>query len=297
MLDIADDEGGTEENMNLLPVEVKEVLNEGAGVVNRKYRIEIFSNNRISMGCIDIANIEDMRRVVGNKNTQLLEGPESLRDFHALFSFIVKERLQLSMMTTDLNMRTASGKRRGMLKKIAPKGMEGEGTVIGTAGSVISLQRDDVIVKETAQKGFESEEDSDNEVGDQEFDTKNKPRIWIRLYAKRHKMSGRHFRTLVMFEGEFEQMYKRPDIFFQSQDWQVRLNALVVCFKSVDTMTKQVLELRVNGYEICPWIPVTLRVDLGHKFRRGKFGQYLIENLRLRYSVMGTYYLALFNMF
>ena len=110
-------------------------------------------------------------------------------------------------------------------------------------------------------------------------------------------MSGRHFRTLVMFESNSEEMYQRPDLFFQSGDVASKLSEIIVCFKSCDTLTKEILELRVPGSDITEWLPINLKVDLCHKFRRGKFGLYLIENLRLRYSIDGKYYLALFNMF
>lgn len=297
-MEIPDEEGATEDNANVLPVVVKEVLSEGPGVVNRKYSIEIFSNNRVSMGAIDIANTEDMKRVVGMKNEELLDGPEAQRDNHALFSFIVQERLHLSMMVAPSRSQKAQGRRDGLSRKIAAKGTEGEGVVIGTAGSIISLQRDDVIVTETAQKGVDNESDSDLD----EYDAGDKkdlriPRVWLRLYTRRHKMSGRHFRTLVMFESQDPLMYQRSDVFFQTDTWEAKLSTLVIAFKSEDSLTKEGYELRVNGYEVIPWIPVNLRVDLGHKFRRGKFGQYMIENLRLRYSIVGTYYLALFNMY
>lgn len=277
---------------------VKEVLSEGPGVVNRKYSIEIFSNNRISMGSIDIANAEDMKRVLGMKNLYLLDGPEALRDFHTLFSVIIKERLHLSMMTAPSRSQKQKGRREGLSKKIAAKGFEGEGVVIGTAGSIISLQRDDVIVTETAQRGVDGDSDSDlDEYEKRQRDEVHGLRIWLRLFSRRHKMSGRHFRTLVMFENEDPLMYKRPDVYFQTDTWQNRLSGVTVCFKSLDTLTKTVYELKIKGHELTPWIPVNLTVDLRHKFRRGKFGQYLIENLRLRYSIVGTYYLALFNMY
>ena len=293
-MEIPDEEGATEDNANLLPVIVKEVLSEGPGIVNRKYSIEIFSNNRISMGSIDISNDEDMRRVVGMKNLDMLDGPEAFRDYHAIFTMIVKERLHLSMMAVPTRSQKMKGRREGLSKKIAAKGTTGDGVVIGTAGSVISLQRDDVIVTETAQKGIEGDSDSDIDEQERQARLSVKPqRVWLRLHTNRHKMSGRHFRTLVMFECEDPLMYRRPDVYFQSKPWKDRLCELTICFKSLDSITKELYELRVHGYEVASWVPVNLKVDLGHKFRRGKFGQYLIDNLRLRYSIVGTYYLAL----
>lgn len=296
IIEIPDEEGSTEDTANLLPVVVKEVLSEGPGVVNRKYSIEIFSSNRISMGAIEIANAEDMRRVVGAKNSALLEGPEALRDYHMIFNIIVKERLHLSMMVPPSHSQK-SGRRVGLSKKIAAKGAIGEGVVVGTAGSIISLQRDDAIVTETAQKGVEADSDSDLDEEYRERDNPHKRRVWLRLFSRRHKMSGRHFRTLVLFEGEDPLMFTRSDIFFQNDTWQNVLSTLTVAFKSEDTLTKEVFELNVKGCEIIPWLPVNLKVDLCHKFRRGKFGQYMLENLRLRYSIVGTFYLALFNMY
>jgi hypothetical protein len=298
VINIADDEGATEENASAMPVVVTEVLGEGPGVVNRKYRIEIFSNNRVSMGTIDIANQEDLKRVVGAKHVDLLEPPESERDYFAIFSYIVKERLQLSMMTSAPRPGSAEKRRQGMSKKIAQRGEQGEGVVIGTAGSVISLQRDDIIHVESAQRAAHSDDESNSDDEDDIDSLDNRHhRIWLRLFQRRHKMSGRHFRTLVLFESNFEEMYQRPDLFFQSGSLVSKLSVVDVCFKSYDTLTKEIFELRVPGYEISQWLPINLKVDLGHKFRRGKFGLYLIENLRLRYSIDGKYYLALFNMY
>lgn len=289
VLEIYENEMREEDELNLLPVYVKEILSEGPGVATRKFRIEMFSANKISMGYADIANEEDLRRIVGNSHLFLVEADDSERDIYAIFSHIVNHRLSLNM----LNLSIQNGRRTGRRNAIS----KGKGDA--SAISLMNLKRDDVVVKDTDQKDMQSDSGSDSDEEEEREDgfLSEKPgRVWLRLLSRRHTMSGRGVSTMVMFEGDVKQMYDRPDIFFQRATAEERLLNLDVCFKTVDLYTKETHVLRMAGPQILAWLPADYKLDLSSKFRRAKFGSYLIENLRLRYTILGDFYLALFNM-
>lgn len=252
------------------------MLSTGPGMVYRHYRIEISANNGSSMGTVDIKDEDDLKLVVGKEHAHMLAMEPDERNLTEIFRHIVQNRVILNIAPSNRKERLG-GRREGIMK------------TGGQAGSVLSLQRDDPavfsVIDESSTVGVPSAPPS---ISPNPF--------WVRLFSKRHFMSGRQFRTLVMLMGPDEDMFKYPDKYFSKGPLKNIFDDLEVVFKSQDQLSKETATLRLDAEDVYKWLPQDFPMDLGHKFRRARFGNYLIENLRMKYAVLGDYHLELFNM-
>ena len=253
---------------------VLEILNKSPGLVDRRYRIELSANNGEKIGAVDILDDDDLHAVVGNQKKHLLQCEVDDRDMDAIFNHIMEERLILNMMGTERE-QSEGGRRRGIMSKRmrTRSGIE--------TGQVLDLQRDTPSMFGDSEG---STTDSDGSTGI----SLDKKKYWVRLFTKRHRMAGRGFRTTVMLEGDDEQLYTRPDRYFEKVEARERLLDLDVTFNSEDLATRHVTYLTVAGEDLLEWMPDD-PLSLAHMLRRERFGKFLVECLYMRYTAVGNY--------
>jgi len=94
------DLGDAKEEVNDLPICVKEILSDGPGLVLRTYRVEISANNGVMMGSADIQDNEiDLARVIGEKYlSQYLPAERKMWKLGSIFEHVVRERVILDML-------------------------------------------------------------------------------------------------------------------------------------------------------------------------------------------------------
>jgi len=94
------DLGDAKEEVNDLPICVKEILSDGPGLVLRTYRVEISANNGVMMGFADIQDNEvDLARVIGEKFlSQYLPADRKMWKLGSIFEHVVRERVILDML-------------------------------------------------------------------------------------------------------------------------------------------------------------------------------------------------------
>ena len=107
---LKNEENATGNDINKLPVVVLEILNEGPGLVQRRYRIELSANNGEKIGAVDIIDDDDLSAVVGFSMKHLLQCDVDDRDMDAIFSYIMEDRLILNLMSTDRGEREGGAK-------------------------------------------------------------------------------------------------------------------------------------------------------------------------------------------
>lgn len=258
----------------MLPVEVLEILSTGPGAVYKHYRIEITANNGEPLGFVDIRDEDDLKLAVGKDNYQQLLFPRSGdRDMQEVFKFVVENRIILNLLSTERKTRI-DGRRVGAAT-----------TAVGN-GSLVSLIRDspDAFVFE--------EPDSDSEAGSRI--KKENGKHWLRLFSSRHKVSGQLFSTLILFESKNVFIQSRTNYFFSSAPIEQRFKEMDLVIKSFDLRRKVMNVLRIKGEYVFEWLPKGVKVDFMHIVRREKFGKYIWDNIRLKYSPTGHYSLELF---
>jgi hypothetical protein len=276
---LQDEEGAIEENVNLLPVAVLEILSEGTEVVSRKYRIEVSAANGEKLGTVDIEDDEDMKYVVGVDRKDLLNCDVEERDMYEIFRHIIENRIQLNLATQEKRHREG-GRREGMRQESQE--------VQAGSGSLVGLIRD--------SPSMYSDSDSSTEASDAAtYGREDRATYWLRLFSRMHRMSGRGFRTVVMFEGEDEFLFTRPDRFFSTADVEDRFSEIDVVFNSMDLSSRITTVLKIPGHIIYDWLPRD-ELDLAHIVRRERFGKWLIAQLRMQYSVLGAYHLGLLGL-
>ena len=270
-------------DVNKLPVVVLEILNEGPGLVERKYRIELSANNGEKLGAVDIIDDDDLTAVVGYKKKDLLMCEVDDRDMDTIFSYVMEDRLILNLMGTERAEGDRDGGRRAALLTQKKKK---RGSI--ETGQVLELQRDTPSMFGDSD-GSTTDSDGSTALSD------DKKKYWVRLFTKRHRMAGRGFRTTVMLEGDTEALYYRPDRYFDGATAHERLEELDITFNSEDLRTREVTYLTVSGEDLLEWMPDD-PLSLGHALRRERFGKFLVESLYLRYTVVGKYDMYLTGM-
>lgn len=276
---LQDEEGAVEENVNLLPVAVLEILSEGTEVVTRKYRIEVSAANGEKLGTVDIEDDEDLKYVIGSERKDLLNCDVEERDMSEIFRHIIENRIQLNLATQEKRHREG-GRREGMRQESAP--------VTAGTGSLVGLLRD--------TPSMYSDDDSSTEASDAvTYGREDRAGYWLRLFSKMHRMSGRGFRTVVMLEGEEEFLFTRPDRYFSTADIEDRFGEVDVVFNSMDLSNRSTTVMKIPGHVIWDWLPKD-ELDLAHVVRRERFGKWLISQLRMQYSILGGYHFELLGM-
>jgi hypothetical protein len=280
---LKNEENSINNDINKLPVVVLEILNEGPGLVDRKYRIELSANNGEKIGTVDILDDDDLNAVVGFEKKHLMMCEVDDRDMETIFSYIMEERLILNLMGTERGAGDRDGGRRTAMMTAKAKKKGGR-----ELGQVLELQRD------TPSMFGDSDGSSSDSDGSTALSSDRK-KYWLRLFTKRHRMAGRGFRTTVMFEGDNEQLFTRPDRYFDMESVEDRLEEMDITFNSEDLRTREVTYLTVSGADLWDWMPKD-HLSLGHALRRERFGKWLVQNIYMRYSAIGKYDLYLTGM-
>jgi hypothetical protein len=274
---LQDEEGAMEENVNLLPVCVLEILSEEAGFVQRNYRIQISANNGEKLGDVDIIDDNDLKMVIGVEKMHLLHCDPDERDMNQIFKYIIENRILLNLANADKKVKQG-GRREGVRV----------GGMSSGPGSMIVLQRDtpDMFPDSTGST------DTSSGVPGGRVD---RGKYWVRLISKRHRTSGRAFRTVALFECDDEMLSRRTNDFFSSAPLSKRFEQIDVVFNTQDLNSRETTILRVSGQDIWEWLPRD-PLDLAHIVRRQRFGKWLIEQIRIQYSALGAYHLQLHGM-
>jgi hypothetical protein len=128
--------GEDEDEVNDLPICVKEVLTDGPGLVQRTYRVEISANNGVMMGAADIKdNLVEFERVVGKEHVpRLLPTDRKLWKLGTIFQHVVRERVVLDMLVGKGTGKGKDGRREGLIQK--------HDELAELTGSIISVMRD-----------------------------------------------------------------------------------------------------------------------------------------------------------
>jgi len=152
----------------------------------------------------------------------------------------------------------------------------------------------------------EGDEDSVNTLSDSDSvdsteDEENTeiPLNFLRMYTKTHRMSGVTFKSIILLAGRVENLFTDPNEYFDSMKTMgAAMDELQVIFRCKDTFSKITHELQFQGGEIMRWmsqIPKCPKIELTSRFRRTKFGEFLLKNLIMRYSSKGEFVLDLIN--
>lgn len=263
----------------MLPVAVYEILSEGNDLVTRNYRIEVSAANGEKLGAVDILDDEDMKYVVGVDRQDLLQCDVEERDMDAIFRHIIENRVTLNLATTEKRHREG-GRREGMRQETS-EGLQGSGSLVGLKRDTPSMFSDD---------------DSSTEASDAAtYGREDRRQFWLRLCSKMHRMAGRGFRTVVMFEGDEDFLYTRPDRYFSTAEPEERFQDIDIVFNSMDLGNRETTVLRVPGSVVWTWLP-SHDLDLAHVVRRQRFGKWLISQLRIQYTILGSYHMELLSM-
>jgi hypothetical protein len=301
---LQDEEGAVEENVNFLPVIILEILSEGSGRVDRHYCIQVMANNGEKLGEADILDDQDLKLVLGYQMKHLLECDIEDRNMSEIFQYILQERIVINLLSIVKKV-TASGRREGM--RI-------EAVTATAAGAAATEERDDsrgsvVILQKDSPSVFdESDESTDDESDNDDDNTRLSERHpspascqWLRIFTTRHRISGRGYRTVVIFSSPNPLIASHTNNYFQR--YSVRhlfeSNELTVIFNTNDLNGKKAtIRLFVTGRDVWRWLPKEIQetVKLTSSVKREKFGRWLCEQLRIQYSVMGDYVLELYGM-
>lgn len=130
------DTGEEGEEINDLPICVKEVLSDGPGLVKRTYRVDISANNGVLMGSADIKdNVVEFERVVGKEHiARLLPADRKQWKLGNIFQHVVRERVVLDMLLGKGKAAGKDGRREGLIQK--------HEELAELTGSIISIMRD-----------------------------------------------------------------------------------------------------------------------------------------------------------
>jgi hypothetical protein len=131
------DTGDEQDEINDLPICVKEILTDGPGLILRTYRVEISANNGVMMGFADIKDeVVDLERVIGLADAERLLPPERKHwKLGAIFQHVVRERVTLDMLMGKGKPTAGKDGRREGLIQMHEENME-------LTGSIISVMRD-----------------------------------------------------------------------------------------------------------------------------------------------------------
>jgi hypothetical protein len=65
------------------------------------------------------------------------------------------------------------------------------------------------------------------------------------------------------------------------------LEQVNLMFRCKDAYTKKTYELSLEGEEVLAWLPKSFDIDFSTKFRRNKFGAYILQYLSMRFQPGG----------
>lgn len=361
------DVGDEAEEVNDLPICVKEILSEGPELVLRTYRVEISANNGVMMGSADIKDNErDIARCIGAKWVAgLLPKDRKLWKLGAIFQHIVRERVVLDMlMGKGKGQEGKDGRREGIMQhheqladltgsiitvirdpsaeelakaarivqeaeeqkaateaaKIAQQaaapasssfginlGFKGFGFGFGkTANSAVpagvplpvlpedEIDLENVNTNETQRNStrgsYSTRTNSVNGDALQQAESHKTGRQWLRIHARTHRVVGKPLRSVVLLltTARTDAMYfDNADRYFRNVLGRQCLLQFDVLFRCKNSFTKETRELYLPAQDLDEWLPQSFEVDLTKKFRRDKFGAYLLQYLSVRFTEAG----------
>ena len=127
---------------------------------------------------------------------------------------------------------------------------------------------------------------------------------YLRIYSKNKMMSGVDFKITVMLVGRYKNLWANPNVHFETGEKlstnEEHLYDLDVEFRFKDTFRKETVCMSYTGGEIIGgivFVPEESRpkILLETRYRREKFGEYLVKNCIMRYTPKGKYTFDLVN--
>jgi hypothetical protein len=117
------------------------------------------------------------------------------------------------------------------------------------------------------------------------------------IISKRIQLAGQHFKTVVLLREDGDpsaSFLKNPNYYFTgTKDGEKTTKCLEnyskisILFCSNEIYTGKKVELVISGSDLYEWHSPEVSLDLSTKFRREKFGAYLLLNLSIKYSSDG----------
>jgi hypothetical protein len=95
-----------------------------------------------------------------------------------------------------------------------------------------------------------------------------------------------------MFRAICDYLYEDPDRYFSQEPLETQHKMLrqgFVTIRAKDAYTSKVYELEFTGQELADWIGNKYPYDLRKKFRRDKFGEFLVSKMVMRFGSAGEY--------
>jgi hypothetical protein len=115
-----------------------------------------------------------------------------------------------------------------------------------------------------------------------------KSRHWIRLCSKPWKMAGKRFGVVVLFLSDDIKLSRDTDDFFLRYDsGLVGLSHVQILFRCKDTSSERVFDLEISGDELVQAIDPRYSLSLSSRYRREKFGLFLVTYLTMSYEADG----------
>ena len=319
------------------------MLNDSPGRVDRHYQIQIMANNGEKLGEADIVDDEDLKYVLGVKMKHLLEVDMEERDMSTIFNYIINERIIINLLHIANRTIKSDGRREGVRvnieQQISSTNLlndkeknedENEDEEESEQNDSNSQSNSNSTSEKNKKKNVKKNNNTNNNTGviiiqrdkpsdfdDDDISTEDSDRhrssytfnhskyYWLRIYSHRHRLSGRSYRTVIIFISKNQLLEKHSNIYFQRNSIEsLLMNEIDVIFNTQDLNgKKQTIILKVAGKDIWKWLPNQMKdrleincLSLDHKIRRERFGKWLLEQLRIQYSVLGDYHLELFGM-
>eukprot|EP01041_Mallomonas_annulata_P001315 gene1315-2533_t len=268
------------------PICVHEILTHDVGLVSRLYRIEIYSNNGPRIGTIDITSNEELARIVGKENFDMICNKDI--NLPRVFEHIVKNRLKIEFPHNyDVK------KKKDSLESPAKDFGWGKSTNEHVAGAIISFitdsNIDDYISRMKSSQAYSSMLTPALIHSRRDIHT-------LRIFTKWHKLSGCMFLVTVSLESQLPDIIQNTNDFFNVNEELLltRISKLSLYFKIFNVKTKQMAVLRTTGTFLRTLLPLNTpdSVFFTSRLRRAKLGNLLLNQLHLTYSEYGEYILS-----
>lgn len=121
------------------------------------------------------------------------------------------------------------------------------------------------------------------------FTIHNQKISWIRVCSKIWNMAGNKYHVVVLFASPNLLLTKNPDEYFrQYETGHEGLKYTDIIFRCRDSKSNQVWELKLSGSKVSKVIDRRYPLNLETKYRREKFGYFLVTYLLLEYRSDNT---------
>ena len=176
-------------------------------------------------------------------------------------------------------------------------GFGGLGNLVSKASATLSSVKAALNITESSIGGQEDQEAQ--MAHEREEVAVRAPREkWVRIHNLAHFMSGIKFRTVVLLFGMVPTLDTETDEFFETRSLEKQhelLAMLRVVIRAKDAYTAKVFEIDFTGQEILTWLGNKYKPDLRKKFRRMKFGEFLVSKMIMRFDSSRGYILDLMS--